>query len=77
MDNLVEAEKFFYDSILVCKQTDVRLELAEVYYNLGLLYKKKNQKNKTREFFRLAQEIYRLIDTSDYQNIKQEFLRLE
>jgi len=76
MDNLEEAENFFHQSILVCKEIKSPIELASAYYNLGLLYKKKGKINKAREYLRQAQEIYRLIDTPDYQEIKKEFLEL-
>jgi len=77
MDDLTKAERFFNQSILISKQINARPELASAYYNMGSLYKKKGQKNKTRDYFRLAQDIYRLMDTSDYQNIKQELLSLD
>ena len=77
MDNLVDAEKFFKQALEACKGIDAPLELACAYYNLGLLYKEKGQKNRTREYLRQAQEIYVKIDTPDYQEIKQEFLSLD
>ncbi len=77
MDNLDEAENFFNQSASLAKEINARPELAGAYYNLGLLYKKKHRKNKAREYFRQAQEIYRLIDTPEYQKIKQEFLELD
>jgi len=73
MDNLAEAERFFNQAVSVSQKIDAHLELADAYYSLGLLYKKKNQKNKAREYLRQAQEIYRLIDSPEYQKIKQEF----
>lgn len=77
MNNLTEAEKFFKQSISVCKQINAVLELGSAYYNLGLLYKKQGQKDKAREYLKEAQEIYRPIDTPDYQDIKIELLDLD
>ncbi len=77
MDDLTKAERFFNQSILISKQINARPELASAYYNMGSLYKKKGQKNKARDYFKAAQDIYRLMDTSDYQNIKQELLSLD
>ncbi|MFA4843153.1 MAG: tetratricopeptide repeat protein, partial [Candidatus Omnitrophota bacterium] len=77
MDNLVEAEKYFNQALSLSKEIDAQPELANAYYDLGLLAKKKGQKNKAREFLRLAQEIYRKMDVPEYQQIKQEFLDLD
>jgi tetratricopeptide (TPR) repeat protein len=77
MDDLDKAERFFEQSIVIAKQINARPELAAAYYNLGLLYKKRGQRNKARDYLRQAQDIYRLIDTSDYQEIKQELLSLD
>ncbi|MDP3731716.1 MAG: tetratricopeptide repeat protein [Candidatus Omnitrophota bacterium] len=77
MDDLGKAESFFNQSMAISKQINAHPELACAYYNLGILYKKKGQKNKTREYFKAAQEIYRLMDTSDYQKIRQELLSLD
>ena len=77
MDDLGKAERFFNQSISISKQINAHPELAAAYYNLGLLYKKKGQKNKARDYLRQAQDIYRLMDTSDYQEIKQELINLD
>ena len=77
MDDLGKAERFFNQSISISKQINAHPELACAYYNLGLLYKKRGQKNKARDYFRQAQDIYRSMDTSDYQEIKQELINLE
>jgi len=77
MDDPSKAERFFEQSISISKQIDARPELAAAYYNLGLLYKKKGQKNKARDYFKAAQDIYRLMDTSEYQEIKQELINLD
>lgn len=76
MDNLSEAEKFFNKSVLISQQIDAPVELASTYYNLGLLYKQKGKKDKARKYLKQSQEIYRDIDTSDYQEVKQELLSL-
>ena len=77
MDNYIKAEEYFRQAIITCKEIDSRLELADSYYNLGLLYKKRNQRNKAREHLREAQEIFSQIDKPRYQEIKQELLALE
>jgi len=77
MDDLGEAERFFEQSISISKQINARPELASAYYNLGLLYKRKAEKNKARDYLKAAQDTYRLIDTPDYQEIKQELLNLD
>ncbi|MBU3958905.1 MAG: tetratricopeptide repeat protein [Candidatus Omnitrophica bacterium] len=76
MDNLIEAERFFNQSVLASKEIDAPVELASAYRNLGLLYKKKGQKDRAREHFRRSLDIYRDIDTSDYQEVKQQLLDL-
>lgn len=74
MGNFSEAEKSFNQSILIAQQINARLELASASYNLGLLYKQKGYRNKARESFRQAQEIYRNVDTPDFQKVKQALL---
>ncbi|MDD4893825.1 MAG: CHAT domain-containing protein [Candidatus Omnitrophica bacterium] len=74
MDSLQEAEKSFKQAILISEQINARPEMASAYYNMGLLYKKKGRKKKAKDYLRMAQDIYRLIDTDDYKRIKQEFL---
>lgn len=76
MDDSIQAEKYFKESIALSRQLNIRPELAAASYNLGMLYKNKNQRSKMREFLRQAQEIYWSIDTPEYQKIKQEFLAL-
>jgi tetratricopeptide (TPR) repeat protein len=77
MDNLAEAEKYFEQAKAAAEQINAPLEFASAQFNLGLLYKQKGYKNKARECFRQAQEIYSRIDTPDYQNVKQELLTLD
>jgi tetratricopeptide (TPR) repeat protein len=76
MGDLEKAESFFNQAVLICKHINAIPELASAYYNLGLLYKQKRHRNKTREYLRQAQELYYSIDTSVYQKIKQELLEL-
>jgi len=77
MDNFSESAKFFNQAVLASKEIDAQPELAAAYYNLGLLNKQKGRKNKAKENFRLAQEIYSRIDQSCYQKIKQEIFELD
>jgi len=77
MDNCPEAEKYFNQAVLISKEINARTELADANYNLGLLYKKLGRKNKAREYLRQAQEIYRLTDPSQYEEVKQELLSLD
>ncbi|MFZ2357440.1 MAG: CHAT domain-containing protein [Candidatus Omnitrophota bacterium] len=74
MGNLVEAEFYFKQSVTLAAQINAPLELASASYNLGLLYKQKQNKFKAREYLRKAQEIYSLIDTPTYQRVKQTSL---
>lgn len=76
MDNLDEAEKYFNQAASLAREISSPLELAAACSNLGYLYKNKGRKNKAREYFRQAQEVYHSIDTSRYQEIKQELLAL-
>lgn len=77
MDNWHEAENFFNQAVLISQGINARADLAGANYNLGLLYKKLGRKNKAREYFRQAQEIYRVIDVSLYQEIKEELLGID
>jgi tetratricopeptide (TPR) repeat protein len=77
MDNLTQAKAFFEQAIAISQSIAARPELANSYYDLAQLYKRLNQKNKVREYLRLAQEIYRDIDMEFYQEIKKELLALE
>jgi tetratricopeptide (TPR) repeat protein len=77
MDNNLDAEDYFKKAESLAKEIKAQPELAFISYNLGLLYKRKGQKNKAREYFRQAQEIYRLIDTPDFKMVKDELLSLD
>ncbi|RJO63706.1 MAG: CHAT domain-containing protein [Candidatus Omnitrophota bacterium] len=78
----LELEKFefaishFEKSVELAGRIKAKPELALAYYNLGLAYKRKGQKNKAREYFRSAQEIYQVIDAEEYAKVKKELLEL-
>jgi tetratricopeptide (TPR) repeat protein len=76
MGNVKEAEDFFNKAVLISREINARMELAAAYYNLGVLYKGRNDKSKSREYLRRAQEIYRLIDIPSYQRVKSELTEL-
>ncbi|HNW39774.1 MAG TPA: tetratricopeptide repeat protein [Candidatus Omnitrophota bacterium] len=77
IDDLEKAEDYFKQSIGLASQIESRLDLANANYNLGLLYKKRGRKNLAREYWRKAQEIYRSVDTGEYENIRKELLDLD
>ncbi len=77
IDNLKDAEKFFNQALGAGKGIKAPLELASVYNNLGLLFKKRGQKNKARENLRAAQEIYAQLDPDEYKKLKDELLNLD
>ncbi|MDO8489722.1 MAG: tetratricopeptide repeat protein [Candidatus Omnitrophota bacterium] len=77
IDDLATAENYFKQSFKLSEEINSRLDLANVNYNLGLLYKKQGKKNKAREHWRQAQEIYRLIDPDKYQETRTQLLELE
>jgi len=73
---LDKAESYFKQALGLSTQINSRTELADANYNLGLLYKKKGRKNLTRQYWRQAQEIYRLTDLDQYQQIRAQLLEL-
>ena len=77
MERIPEAGHSFEEAIALSKEIRSQPELAAGYYNLGLLYKKLGQKKKAKEFLRLAQEIYSVIDPLLYQEVKAEILGLD
>ena len=77
MDNLPQAEEYFKKAQDLAGQINGRMELAAASCNLGLLYKKKNQKNLARQYLRQAQEIYYSVETPDYKAVQEELLSLE
>ena len=76
MDALKEAENFLNRAVSLSKEINLKWELADAYYDLGLLYKKIGRKNRVREYWRQAQEIYSQIDPASYESIKKELLAL-
>ncbi|MFH1888484.1 MAG: tetratricopeptide repeat protein [Candidatus Omnitrophota bacterium] len=77
INDLQQAEKFFNHSVIISKQINARPELASACYNLGILYKNNGRKSKARDYLRQAQEIYRMMDTSDYLEIREELISLD
>ena len=77
MDDLVRAEDYFKQSFVLSEEINSPLDLAEASYNLGLLYKKQGRKNLLRQYWRKAQELYRLPDPDKYQKIRKELLELD
>ncbi|MCX5697990.1 MAG: tetratricopeptide repeat protein [Candidatus Omnitrophica bacterium] len=77
MDNLKDAESALEETVSICSNVKLPQEEAAVYYDLGRLYARKRQKNKAREFYRLAQEIYYSIDPYYYQEIKSALRELD
>ena len=77
MDNLSQAEEYFKKALDLAKKFNGRMELAAASYDLGMLYKTKNQKNLAREYFRQAQEIYRVVETLDYKSVQEELFSLD
>jgi tetratricopeptide (TPR) repeat protein/CHAT domain-containing protein len=76
-ENLTEAERLFNQALDICADIKAPLEKGQAYYNLGMLYKKKHQKNKAKQYLRLAQEIYSRVELPEYERIKKEFLELD
>jgi CHAT domain-containing protein/Tfp pilus assembly protein PilF len=74
---LTEAEDCFKEAIFICGEIDNRPVLAGVYYDLGLMSKEMGQIQKAREHLSKALQLYKDIDTPDYQEVQQEFLALE
>lgn len=77
MDNFDNAERFLKQSVLASKQINARPELASAFYSLGILYEQKGWKNKAKDYFRQAQEIYWLMGTPEYQEIKKKLLEFD
>ncbi|MFA6129886.1 MAG: tetratricopeptide repeat protein [Candidatus Omnitrophota bacterium] len=77
IDDLAKAEKYFKDSAKLSEEIDNRMDLADVNFNLGLLYKKQRRKNMAREHWRKAQEIYRLVDSDKYLEVRRQLLELD
>lgn len=76
INDLDKAEGYFKQAVNLSAQINSRIDLAEANYNLGLLSKKRGRKNLARQYWRQAQEIYRLTDPGQYQKIRAELLEL-
>ena len=74
--NLKQAEDYFNKALTVCEDIKAPLDKGYAYWNLGTLYTEKGHKHKAREYLREAQEIFRTVETSDYNDIKEELLSL-
>jgi tetratricopeptide (TPR) repeat protein len=77
MDNLKDAESSLDKAVAICGSLSLPREEAEANYDLGQIYAKRGQKNKAREFYRRAQEIYYSIDPAAYQEIKSALRELD
>lgn len=77
MEKFTEAERYFRESAALCKRINNLPVLASVYYDLGLLYKRMGIKQRAREFMAYALQIYKNIDTPDYQKVHQEYLAMQ
>ena len=77
MDDLAKAEECFGISTKLAEESNSRMEIAKVNYNLGFLYRMKGRKNLAREHWRKAQEIYRSADLDKYQEIRKQLLELD
>ena len=76
IDDLTNAEKYFKYSLQLAEEINSRMDLASSSYNLGLLYMKQGRKNLAREYWRKAQEVYRLVDAGKYKEIRTKLLEL-
>lgn len=77
MDSFVEAEAYLKKALDCAREVESRPDIAAAAYNLGILYKKTGKKNKSKEFLRIAQEIYGVIDPLAYKEAKEEILSLD
>ena len=77
MGNLYEAERYFYKSIQLCSEINNLPVLAWVYYELGMMYKENGMEDKAKEFLSKALEIFKDIDTPDYQEVYAEYLAIK
>jgi len=76
MDQKTQAEKYFLDAVNLAKELNSRMELADACNNLGVLYKSDGKIRKARDFWRLAQEIYKQSDSARAEQIKDNLLSL-
>ncbi len=74
---LTEAENYFKEAIFICREINNRPVLAGVYYDLGLMYKQMGKIQEAKDYLSLSLDIYKHIDTPDYQQVKEDYLALE
>lgn len=77
MDDTDKAEEFFIKAEDAALEISSRPDLAYVYYNQGLLHKRRGHKGKARESLRKAQEIFAFMRVPDYEEVKKELLGLD
>ncbi|MDD5562033.1 MAG: CHAT domain-containing protein [Candidatus Omnitrophica bacterium] len=77
IDDLLKAEGYFKDAAKLAEEINSRMDLADVNYNLGLLYSKRGRKNMARQHWRKAQEIYRMVGSDNYQEVRTKLLELD
>jgi len=72
MGNLKGAEKYLFDALAILEKIKIKPDLAAVYYNFGILEKKRSDKEKSTQYLRKALEIYREIDEVAYKKLEKE-----
>ncbi|MDD5108616.1 MAG: CHAT domain-containing protein [Candidatus Omnitrophica bacterium] len=77
IDDFAAAQNYFKQSLILSEEINSRLDLANANYNLGLLYKKQGRKNFAREYWRKAQQIYRVVDPDRFQETRTQLLELD
>jgi len=77
MGRFAEAKESFRRAAFIAQDIGHAPELALAYYNFGQLYKKMAKAVKARESLRSAQELYKKIDESRYQEIKKEIIEMD
>lgn len=77
MNDLPRAEDYFKKSETLALEFKGKMELAEVSYDLGVLYKAKNQKDLARQYLSRAREIYAEVQTPEFKAVQDELLSLD
>ncbi len=77
MEDYLQAEEYFTKAATASAEIKSLPDLASAQHQLGLLYKKTGRRNKAREAFRRAQEIYRELDQEKYGEIRAELSALD
>ncbi len=77
MEDYQKAEENFNKSLQIEREIEDPKGLGEVYYSLCIFHKEKGEKDKALYYLLEAQEIYKNIDTPDYQNITKEIATLK